>query len=76
MNFDVAIDSSRFELRLEYDGSELSEDLVDRMGAYYASTFGAMVADPQARYEQHSPLADAERDRRFVGRGSGWQQSL
>jgi amino acid adenylation domain-containing protein len=66
VNFAMAIDASQIELKLEYDGSELPEDLIQRMASYYVSTLSSMVSDPQARYEQHSPLSEAEREQLLV----------
>jgi amino acid adenylation domain-containing protein len=61
VNFALAFDGSQLDLRLEYDDGVLHEEQVERMGAYYASTLAAMVDDPRARYEDHSPLPEVER---------------
>ncbi|HEX7330764.1 MAG TPA: amino acid adenylation domain-containing protein, partial [Pyrinomonadaceae bacterium] len=62
-NFNVDLSHDYIELLLICDSFQLPITQIKNLREYYIATLSAMVADPLARYEAHSPLTQAEKDR-------------
>ncbi len=62
-HFRMDLAGSEVQLAFHYDAKELAAEQVERLGGYYLETLRAMVADPEARYERHRPMPEAERER-------------
>jgi len=55
------------ELHIDFNPNELSLAQIQRMNGYYLETLRSMAADPDARYDNFSPLSEIER-RQMLGR--------
>ena len=62
---------ARLELHIDYDPNKLCRQQIEEMSAYYTNTLRAMALEPNARYDQFSPLSQTEADTMLVG----WNQT-
>ncbi len=65
-DFSLDIASGQVLLSLGYDGQALDGAQMAAIGGYYARTLAEMAAQPQARYEEFSPLSVEERRQQLV----------
>jgi len=61
VSFGLHPTSSQVILDLEYDGTKLCEEQIQRICEYYVKTLTAMACEPLGRYETHSLLSEQER---------------
>ena len=64
--FVLNIDSTRLEMHFDYDPNELAPAQIEAMCGYYVNALKAMAEQPHARYEEFSPLSEAERRQLLV----------
>jgi amino acid adenylation domain-containing protein len=62
VNFTTDLLPAKIRLDLSYDANVLSDEQVEAIGGYYASTLEAIAGDPTAGYAMFSPLSRAERE--------------
>jgi amino acid adenylation domain-containing protein len=60
-DFKVDLVTSQVRAWLHYDATQLSDGQAQSIAGYYARTLAAMATEPEARYEQFSPLSAEER---------------
>jgi amino acid adenylation domain-containing protein/FkbM family methyltransferase len=65
-NFNVDLRNSYIELHLICDTHQLHPDQIRLIGDYYIATLEEIAGNPQGRYEIHSPLTPAERQRLLI----------
>ncbi len=65
--------AAQLQMHFDYDPNELCEEQIRSMCDYYINTLAAMAAEPEARYELHSPVSPAER-RRLVSEWNDTRQ--
>jgi microcystin synthetase protein McyA len=66
-DFALAVDFNiERQINLSLTANGLSREQLEAMGGYFSAALNAIVADPHARYDIHSLLSEAERDRLLV----------
>ena len=58
--FMLDVTSTQLQMHLDYDPNVLPLKQVELISQYYVNTVTAMAANPEARYEQYSPLTSEE----------------
>ena len=58
--FMLDVTSTRLELHIDYDPNELCHAQIERLNGYYLATLEVMASDPNARYDELSPMPDSE----------------
>ena len=55
--------SGRLGMHIDFDPTVLCREQIDAFNAYYLKTLQAMAGQPDARYDEFSPMPEAERNR-------------
>ena len=62
-NFVVDAATDEVKLILSRDGAAMGDRRAEEVAGWYARVLAAVAEDPDARYDEHSPLSGAERER-------------
>ncbi|MHC1765982.1 MAG: amino acid adenylation domain-containing protein [Verrucomicrobiia bacterium] len=64
--FMLDADGEVLQMHCDYDPNALCESQVDAISEYYANTLEAIARSAESRYQAHSPLSAAERQRQLI----------